>query len=71
MLKREMTRIRQALLPLEEDPFTPRAGTDTKRLEGTERLYRIRMGPWRAIYGIDGNDVIISEPFRKTRGYDV
>lgn len=69
--KRERARIKQALLLLEEDPFTSRAGADIRRLKGTERLYRIRIGPWRAIYGVDGNGVIITDLFRKKRGYDV
>lgn len=68
---KERARIQQALLPLEEDPFTPRAGADLKRLKGTARLHRIRIGSWRAIYGIDGKDVIVTDVFRKKRGYDV
>jgi hypothetical protein len=30
----------------------------------------MRIGPWRAIPGIEGRDVIITDLFRKKRGYD-
>lgn len=66
----ERARIKEGLLALGTDPVTPRAGTDIKPLKGTDRLYRIRIGPWRAIYGIEGNDVIVTDVFRKKRGYD-
>lgn len=69
--RKEMVRLQQALLELEEDPFTPRARADIKRLKGTERLYRIPVGPWRAVYGIVGKDVIGTDLFRKKRGYDL
>lgn len=67
----ELARVREALRVLEEDPFTPRAGADLKPLKGTDRLHRLRIGPWRAIYGVDGHDVIITDFFRKKRGYDI
>ncbi|MBI4392313.1 MAG: type II toxin-antitoxin system RelE/ParE family toxin [Euryarchaeota archaeon] len=67
----ERARVKDALLVLEEDPIHPRPGADIKRLKGTRRLYRVRVGPWRAIYGIHDGDVIITDFFRKKRGYDI
>ena len=69
--KAEQQRLKQGLLALEDDPAAPRAGAEIKRLKGPSGLYRIRIGAWRAIYGIDGRDVIITDIFRKKRGYDV
>lgn len=69
--EKDKERIREALLRLEEDPTTPRPGADIKRLRGTQRLWRLRMGAWRAIYGIDGQLVIVTDIFPRSKGYDV
>ena len=54
-------RVGQALRELESDPYPPkRPQADIKKLHGTrgrEDAYRLRIGPWRAIYAIDGDQV--------------
>ncbi|MFA5860966.1 MAG: type II toxin-antitoxin system RelE/ParE family toxin [Candidatus Thermoplasmatota archaeon] len=68
---RDRERIKAALLQLEDDPARARPGADIKQLRGTKLLYRIRIGTWRAVYGVHGNDVIITDIFPRARGYDV
>lgn len=67
----ERARVKRGLLQLEEDPIRARPGADIKPLKGTSRLFRIRIGPWRTIYGLHQGDVIVTDFFRKKRGYDV
>lgn len=69
--ERDRLRIRAALLLLEEDPNHARPGADIKQLRGTARLYRIRIGTWRAVYGIHEKEVIVTDIFRRGDGYDV
>ena len=68
---RDKERIRGGPRQLETDPLQARSGADIERLRGTTRLYRIRIGEWRAVYGIDGRDVIVTDHFRRGAGYDV
>lgn len=68
---RERARIRAALLDLEPDPLHARPGVDIKQLRGTNRLFRLRIGAWRAVYGIDGGDVVVTDLFPRSKGYDV
>jgi mRNA-degrading endonuclease RelE of RelBE toxin-antitoxin system len=68
---KDRERIREALLQLETDPKGARSGADIKALRGTSRLWRIRIGSWRAIYGVEGKDVIVTDTFPRSRGYDV
>ncbi len=68
---RDRERIREALLALEADPTRPRTDADIKALRGTTKLWRIRIGSWRAVYGIHENDVIVTDIFPRSRGYDV
>jgi len=67
-------RIVAALRALETDPFTPRPGADIKRLHGTrgrEDLYRLRIGKFRAVYHVEGSDVLVTEIWERGHGYDV
>lgn len=68
---RDRDRVRAALLKLEEDPLHARPGVDIKALRGTKRLFRVRIGSWRAVYGIDGGDVIVTDLFPRGKGYDI
>lgn len=68
---RDRDRIRKALLQLEEDPTPPRPGADIKQLRGTQRLHRIRIGSWRAVYAVHEGSVIVTDLFRRGQGYDV
>lgn len=47
--KSVVQRVIKRLEQLQEDPFPPGA----EKLEGTERLYRIRVGDYRIIYEVD------------------
>lgn len=68
---RDKERLRGALSALASDPTNARPGADIKQLRSTTRLDRIRVGEWRAIYGLDGGDVIVTDLFRRGAGYDV
>jgi mRNA interferase RelE/StbE len=61
--KQDRKRIGIALRQLENNPYPPRRPTaDIKKLAGTKGradAYRMRIGPWRAIYAIAGDDVDI------------
>jgi mRNA-degrading endonuclease RelE of RelBE toxin-antitoxin system len=67
----ERQRAKKGLAVLEDDPVTPRPNADIKRLKGGSVLFRIRIGPWRAIYGLHDGDVIVTDFFHKKRGYEV
>lgn len=69
--EKDRSRLRAALLALEADPMTPRSGADIKQLRGSHRLWRLRIGSWRAVYGIDGEHVIVTDLFSRSKGYDV
>ena len=66
---RDRQRIGRALRELEANPYPPRRpGADIKKLAGKpgrEDAYRLRIGPWRAIYAIQGKDVDIRNFERK------
>ena len=51
----QRTRIVNAILALEHDPFPP--GKKWKRLEGTRGLVRLRTGDYRVIYEVLSDEV--------------
>lgn len=59
--KEDRKRIGEALRQLEINPYPPRRPqADIKKLSGTrgrQDAYRIRIGPWRAIYAIEDDAV--------------
>lgn len=59
--KADRRRIGAALRQLEINPYPPRRPmADIKRLAGTKGradAYRLRIGPWRAIYAIEEDQV--------------
>ncbi len=66
----ERERVTKGLRALEEDPRRPRSGADIKRLVGTSPpKYRLRVGPYRAVYVVEGRDVKVVDIFRRGRGY--
>ena len=70
----DRARVERALRGLETDPFASRSGTDIRKLRGTrgrQDLYRIRIGRYRAIYGIVGKEVQVTDLFERGEGYEV
>lgn len=63
-------RIKSALKKLEENPFQPRPNADIIALTGTTpQKHRLRIGDYRIIYLIEGENVKVIEVFRRGRGY--
>jgi mRNA interferase RelE/StbE len=48
----------EKLTHLAESPYAPHH--DVKKLQGSDNCYRLRVGDWRIIYGID-NQVLVIE----------
>ena len=70
----DRARVKRALRTLASDPFTPRSGADIRKLHGTggrQDLYRLRIGKFRAIYGVVGNEVLVTDLFERRAGYEV
>lgn len=70
----DRARVEKALKGLETDPFRSRSGADIKKLRGTkgrQDLYRTRIGRFRAIYGIVGKEVRVTDLFERGEGYEV
>ena len=68
--KDDRDRIRAALDCLTEDATTNRPGVDIKRLVKTRPVkHRIRVGQYRVIYRVDGDEVRVIEVFARGRGY--
>jgi len=63
-------RIRRGLRFLSEDPTTSRSGADIHLLRGEVRWkYRLRIGAFRIVYAVEGEEVYVYEVFRRGRGY--
>lgn len=63
-------RVARKLKQLEEYPF--QAGLDIKRLAGTEKSYRLRVGEIRIIYQMDtsSKEILVADiDFRRTTTY--
>lgn len=61
---RERERLLQALLALGRDPLPE--GDHRKKLAGVRPpLYRLREGPWRALYRIEGENVDVLDLIRR------
>ena len=67
--RRERLRIR--LEELEVDPFRPRPKADIKNCGKHHGVifYRLRVGDLRAVYVVEGDEVKVTEIFRRGRGY--
>lgn len=62
----------KALRRLAEDPFTPRARMDIRKIKGPagkRDVYRLRVGDYRVLYDIDKDTVWVTEIFHRGRGY--
>ncbi len=64
-------RIKEALGNLEESPFQKRSGADIKKLVTHDEppLFRIRIGDYRAIYFVLGDEVRVTEIIHRSKGY--
>jgi len=63
-------RIVRTLQFLREDPFRSRPKVDILPIQGTDpRKYRLRVGDYRAVYAVLGNEVQVIEVFSRGRGY--
>ena len=63
--------IKERLEELGKDPYRPRPRTDIKRLKGPKRdYYRLRIGSFRAIYVIEGYNVMIAKILPRSSAYD-
>ena len=65
-------RMKDALRRLAEDPTGRTIGLDVKELDVSEaapRLYRLRVGEWRAVFAVEGRDVVVARIFHRRDGY--
>jgi len=63
-------RTRNALAGLEQEPFTSRPHADIAPLKDTHpKKYRMRVGDYRVVYAIEGNDVMVLDLFHRKHGY--
>jgi mRNA interferase RelE/StbE len=69
--KKTAQRIKKSLRVLEENPFEKRSRADIKQLHGAEdpKLYRLRVGDYRAIYAVVNRDVKITEIIHRKKAY--
>ena len=71
---KDRARVKRALRALASDPFTSRSGADIKRLHGTggrQDLFRLRVGRFRAVYAVEGKEVLVTDLFERGAGYEV
>ncbi len=68
----EPERIKKKLRKLKKEPWKPRAKLDIKKIKGSKnpKLYRLRIGDYRAIYVIQDEKVKITEIIHRSKGYD-
>jgi mRNA interferase RelE/StbE len=69
---RTRARIVQGLRALEDDPRRGRPGADIRRIKGTKGrrdAYRLRVGDYRVLYGIEAGRVYVTLVFHRGRGY--
>ena len=65
-------RIKAGLKELEDDPITPRPKADICKLSGTQdrnHAYRLRVGDYRVVYGIEKKKVFVTLIFPRGKDY--
>ena len=69
--QKDITRIKNALMNLQEDPFRSRPGANIKKLHVSidPPLFRLRTGNYRAIYFVIDNEVKVTEIIHRSKGY--
>ena len=63
---KERGRLRKAIEAIRENPY--HSGQDVKKLAGKSDYWRLRVGPYRMIYRIQANELLIYFIKAKTRG---
>jgi len=68
---KQKKRIKDALLKLEDSPFSKRARMDIKKLVTPDDppLFRLRIGDYRAIFFVLENEVRVTEIIHRSKGY--
>ena len=63
-------RVKKALAELYDDPYRSRPKADIRKLKGPNRdYYRIRIGNYRAIYIVDGKNVMVAKILPRSSAY--
>ena len=62
-------RFNAAFRRLAENPFRPRPGLDVRPLAGRGPIWRLRVGPFRALYEVQGRRVVITEIGPRSSAY--
>jgi len=68
---KQRERIRGHLKELETDPYRPRPRADIKNCgrHAGQLYFRLRVGDWRLVYVVMGEEVRVTEIFPRGRGY--
>ncbi|MFQ5909320.1 MAG: type II toxin-antitoxin system RelE/ParE family toxin [Thermoplasmata archaeon] len=63
--------MREKMRVLADDPFHSRSGADIRLVWSHEepRLYRLRIGEYRVLYFVVGNEVRVTEILHRSRAY--
>jgi mRNA interferase RelE/StbE len=64
--------MKAALRRLAQDPTGRTVHLDVKELDVSEampRLYRLRVGDWRAVFAVEGRGLIVARIFHRRDGY--
>jgi len=65
-------KIKSGLSELEDDPLTPRPKADIRKLTGTKgrgHAYRLRVGDYRIVYGVEKKTVFVTLIFHRGKDY--
>lgn len=65
-------RLKSGIKELESSPFLSRPKADIKKLHKLTKhdLYRLRIGDYRVVYGVENNDIKIIKIFIRGKGYE-
>jgi len=68
---KQVTRVKDAMRKLRDDPFRSRPGADIRklRLKSSPSLFRLRVGNYRVIYFVLNDEVRVTEIIHRSRGY--
>jgi mRNA-degrading endonuclease RelE of RelBE toxin-antitoxin system len=69
--KQVVERFGEALDQIAQDPVSPRAGIDIRKLRWTRATWRLRWGDHRGIYEIEGKSVVFTRFAHRSKVYDV